>query len=151
MAYDSLEDTLAHRREVRALLNRIFVELIFRQVHHDDSKLQEPEKSMYDEFKPRIQEAETRYGYGSPEYEHCVRDLGPALEHHFEANRHHPEHFENGINGMTLIDLVEMLCDWKAASMRSGQELNLEANRLRFVIWDQLYEILLNTVRELGW
>lgn len=26
--------------------------------------------------------------------------LGPALAHHYEVNDHHPQHFENGIDGM---------------------------------------------------
>jgi hypothetical protein len=29
------------------------------------------------------------------------------------------EYFKNGLKGMTLVDLIEMLCDWKAASLRN--------------------------------
>ena len=35
-----------------------------------------------------------------------------------EQNRHHPEYYEDGIAGMTLVDLEEMLSDWEAASHR---------------------------------
>jgi hypothetical protein len=37
--------------------------------------------------------------------------MAPALKHHYENNRHHPEHFKNNIDDMNLIDLIEMLCD----------------------------------------
>jgi len=44
--------------------------------------------------------------------------MKPALEHHYALYRHHPEHFQNGIDDMNLIDLVEMFADWKASSER---------------------------------
>jgi len=55
---------------------------------------------------------------------------------------------------MTLLDVVEMLCDWKAASERTKQgsiAASLTHNKERFGISDQLAAILENTVRELGW
>jgi len=45
--------------------------------------------------------------------------MKPAIEHHYKNNRHHPEHFNNGIDEMNLVDLIELLCDWKAASERN--------------------------------
>ena len=80
--------------------------------------------------------------------------MGEALKHHYAANSHHPEHYENGIDGMTLIDVLEMLCDWKAATERHADGdimRSLEVNRERFGISDQLANILANTVREWGW
>lgn len=47
-----------------------------------------------------------------------------------------------------------MLCDWKAASERTKQgsiQQSLPINKERFGISDQLYAVLLNTVKELGW
>jgi hypothetical protein len=55
---------------------------------------------------------------------------------------------------MTLLDLVEWLCDIKAAGERykdGNLGESLKTNRTRFGISDQLYSILENTVRELGW
>ena len=55
---------------------------------------------------------------------------------------------------MSLIDILEMLCDWKAASERhaNGSIMHsLIINRDRFKISDQLHAILENTVREFGW
>ncbi len=75
-----------------------------------------------------------------------------ALDHHYAQNRHHPEHYKNGIDDMTLVDLVEMLCDWKAATLKhnDGNILrSLEINSKRFNMSPQVYNILKNTVEQL--
>lgn len=151
MSYDSTQDTKKHIVTVGKYIVYFQRALEERFSSHDLSKLQEPEKSMYDKYKPLIRQAEIEFGYGSKEYEGVLKKMGEALQHHFKANSHHPEYYPNGINGMNLIDIVEMLCDWKAASEQYGTPLNLEANRKRFKISDQLFEILQNTVKELGW
>jgi rubrerythrin len=59
-----------------------------------------------------------------------------------------------GIEGMSLLDLVEMLCDWKAAGERHANgsiERSLVVNRERFQLSEQLTRILSNSARELGW
>lgn len=151
MPYDSTEDTKAHIRQVRDLLEIVVGKLAVRALFHDTSKLEEPEKSLYDQYKPKIAETEKRFGYGSPEYKAVLEQMGPALSHHYASNSHHPEHYPNGVEGMSLPDVLEMLADWKSSSLGSGQPLNLEANRLRFGISDQLFEILKNTIKELEW
>jgi Family of unknown function (DUF5662) len=80
--------------------------------------------------------------------------MQPFLAHHYAANAHHPEHWPSGISDMSLLDIVEMLADWKAASERTRQgsiAASLAHNRERFGISDQLFSILANTVKELGW
>jgi hypothetical protein len=55
---------------------------------------------------------------------------------------------------MTLIDLVEMLVDWKAASERhdDGNVLkSIEVNAKRFRISGQLTTILENTAKAMGY
>lgn len=68
-------------------------------------------------------------------------------------NRHHPEHTELGIAGMTLTDLVEMLSDWKAATQRmaDGGDLmrSIAVNQERFGYSDELRAILENTAEEM--
>lgn len=150
MNYDSKHDTIDHIGKVMDLLEKIVINLESRSARHDASKLEGPEKSMYDEFTPKLR----AMTYGSDEYKECLKAMGPALKHHYEANSHHPEHYENGINGMSLLDLIEMLADWKAAGMRHADgsiAQSLEVNRKRFGMSDQLFEIFQNTVRELGW
>jgi len=77
-----------------------------------------------------------------------------GLAHHYAHNRHHPEHFPDGINGMTLMDLVEMLADWKAATERHDDgslARSLGIQQDRFGITHQLAQILTNTAEHLGW
>jgi hypothetical protein len=150
MIYDSAEDTKEHIGTVQGFFSEIMGNVAARSLMHDASKLEEPEKSMYDEFTPKLR-AST---YGSDEYKQFLKDMGTALKHHYENNSHHPEHYQNGVNGMSLLDVIEMLADWKAAGMRHADgniQQSLEINKTRFGISDQLFEILQNTVRELGW
>src|SRR5690349_15562744 len=97
--YDSKPDTEKHIKTVQDFLGMAIGLLVGRSLDHDKSKLDEPEKSMYDEYKPKIKEVEAEHGYGSLEYEAVVKQMGAALRHHFDANSHHPEHYPNGING----------------------------------------------------
>ena len=87
--------------------------------------------------------------YGSKEYQDSLAALGDALKHHYEMNDHHPQHFENGIDGMGLLQLVEMYLDWSAAARRNKDgdiRQSIEINREKYGMSDQLYHIFLNTV-----
>jgi len=150
VSYDSKADTLTHIHRVNSLLLLAVLNLQTRAVLHDESKLLEPEKALFDEFTPKLK-AST---YGSEEYKVFLKEMGVALQHHYQHNSHHPEHYENGINGMSLLDLIEMLCDWKAATERHADgslAKSLTINAERFGISPQLAEILENTAREMGW
>lgn len=147
---DSTLATLKHSRRVDELLLQLMAEIGLRVTKHDASKLEDPEKSTFDEFSPKLRDST----YGSDEYWSFLDAMKPALEHHYANNRHHPEHFENGVDGMTLVDLVEMLSDWKAATERHTDgdlEKSLEIQQKRFSLSDQLVSILRNTAREAGW
>src|SRR5262245_35896998 len=106
--------TRQHIATVQSLLHRVVKELLDRADAHDQSKLATPEVELFTEFTPKLATST----YGSPEYEGFRKAMGPALAHHYAKNRHHPEHFKNGVNDMSLIDVIEMFCDWKAATMR---------------------------------
>jgi hypothetical protein len=72
-----------------------------------------------------------------------------GLDHHYAANTHHPEHYPDGIQGMNLLDVLEMLCDWKAATMRHNNgdiRKSIEINQQRFGYSDELKTLLLNTL-----
>jgi len=144
--FDSATDTYKHANRVHSLMLRLTDELIHRASLHDRSKLESPEKEVFDEFTPKLQ-AST---YGSEEYKSFLAAMKPALDHHYGTNPHHPEYHKNGVAGMTLVDLIEMLCDWKAASERHADgdlKRSIELNRDRFRISDQLVAILLNTAK----
>lgn len=145
---DSTGDTMKHIGRVREILSSIAEMLENRGLNHDRSKLEEPEKSAFDEFTPKLRGST----YGSKEYKCFLVEMLPALTHHYEENRHHPEHFSRGIYGMNLIDLVEMMADWKAAGERHSDgdiERSIKINAERFHISEELTTILVNTAKAL--
>lgn len=139
-------ETMLHIRTVGHLINEVIRLLLERAEEHDQTKLEEPELAIFTEYTPKL--AATTYG--SEEYNKYLQEMSVALEHHYANNRHHPQHHPDGIDGMTLIDLVEMFCDWKAASTRhnNGNLLkSIEINSARFNMSDQLVKIFGNTAK----
>ena len=139
-------ETIGHKNKVKENILRIVEGLLYRAETHDDSKLKEPELSIFAEWGPKLSKME----YGSDEYKEALAKMGEGLKHHYEENLHHPEHFENGIRGMDIVDVVEMICDWKAASerMKTGDfKSSLEYNRKRFEFGEELEDIFRNTDR----
>lgn len=148
--YDSRADTLIHSQRVGELLVQVVTELLRRSTCHDRSKTQPPEVEVFDEFTPKLKHT----AYGSDEYKSYLAAMGEGLAHHYASNRHHPEHFERGVDDMTLVDVVEMLADWKAATERHADgdlAKSLRIQRERFGISDQLWSILWNTAQTLRW
>ncbi len=143
--------TIRHMETVRNYINAVILKLMERGEQHDQAKLQSPEVEIFDIYTPMLR-ATT---YRSKEYEQCIKDMKLAVDHHNAIYSHHPEHFKNGIRGMDLLDLIEMMCDWKSASMRHADgdiKKSVIINQERFGYSDDLKEILLNTVREIeGW
>lgn len=148
--YDSSTDTLVHIKRVNELLIGVVGILLHRGNVHDASKLESPEKEIFDEVTPKLR----NLTYGSDAYKKTLLEMKPALEHHYRNNSHHVEHYSAGVDGMSLFDLIEMLCDWKAAGERhsdGSMKRSLEINQTRFHISPQLQAILDNTAKELGW
>jgi len=173
---DQRPKTLEHISEVRNQLNLVINELHDRARDHDASKLEEPEKSIFDEYTPKLKNTT----YGSTEYKQYLKEMKKALDHHYAYNRHHPEHFatlkkdtnifsklwtkfltkinnliepylsnRSSVSYMNLIDVIEMFCDWKAATLRhaDGDILNsIKINKKRFGMSEQLCRILINTI-----
>jgi hypothetical protein len=142
------QETLDHIRRVQKYLHRVAANLMERARVHDTSKLSEPEASVFAEFTPKLKNST----YGSDEYKQFLAAMKPALDHHYKNNRHHPEHWPNGIQDMSLVDLIEMFCDWKAATERhaDGSLLkSIEMNKKRFGYGDELERIFLRTAIEL--
>lgn len=146
--YDSTKDTLLHIKRVNELLLLFAKELMDRAICHDNSKLYNPEKPLFDKMTPLLK----GLTYGSEEYKKSLAELKPALDHHYSHNSHHPEYYKDGINDCNLFDLVEMLCDWKAASERHADGnifKSIQINKTRFAMADQLAKIFENTVNKL--
>jgi hypothetical protein len=119
-------------------------DLFQRAAVHDNSKFGPEEFDLFDQAFPVL----AKHAYGSDGYKAGLTLLGPALKHHYEVNDHHPEFFSNGITDMHCVQLMEMCCDWLAASERSQRDImeGLEINRKRFNIDDQLFPVLKNTI-----
>lgn len=145
---DSKFKTMRHIETVRNYLDYVIRVLMERQRYHDQSKLESPEVEIFEEYTPKLRGVM----YGSEEYKKNMKEMKVAIDHHNANNRHHPEHFVNGVEGMDLIDLLEMICDWRAASLRhnDGDILkSIEINQKRFGYSNELKYILANTAHEL--
>ena len=137
--------TMCHIARVRDLLNNVVVQLLRRGALHDQSKLEQPEVTTFSQYTARL----ATVTFGSEQYKVYLEELKPALQHHYAKNAHHPEHYKNGIDDMNLIDLIEMLVDWKAASERHNDgniRKSLEHNAKRFDMAPQLVKVFENTL-----
>ncbi len=171
---DQRPKTQEHIEKVKSTISNVIFELRERAKHHDMSKLNSPEREIFDEYTPKLRDTT----YGSDEYRQYLEEMKLALDHHYVANRHHPEHFlkyvcngcfeefiiepnvchicgysqfqaEVDISQMNLIDIIEMLCDWRAATLRHSDGnivKSIEINQKRFGFSDELAAILLNTL-----
>lgn len=141
-------ETQKHIEKVRKYIRFFTDKLTTRGVNHDASKLESPEVEIFAEHTDCLKDLI----YDSEEYKEHLAAMKPALDHHYATYRHHPEHFQNGIDDMNLIDLVEMFADWKASSERQKDGnllLSIEKNAKRFNISAQLKQILINTAKTL--
>jgi len=156
------KETRKHIDEVRIFLDEICQEFKERGISHDQSKLHTPEVEVFEVYTEKLKSTT----YGSEKYKQYLKEMKPAFEHHYANNRHHPEHFlltvaddfeyfergkKNLIQCMTLIDIVEMLCDWRAATKRhiDGDVMkSIELNQKRFGYGNELKQILINTINQ---
>lgn len=133
-----------HKFVVLQHINIIIQDLIKRAEEHDMSKFSESEFAGLIAAHEDIQ----AHPFGTPEHEEARKKHSTVFNSHYKENRHHPEHFENGVEGMTLVDLIEMLCDWKSSSMRTSEgsiENSIKSAAEKYNIEPQLLKILENT------
>ena len=150
MRLDFLCDTILHISEVSENLEVVVSQLKQRGLAHDRTKLQALEFDGFVSTREKFKKA----NYGSPEYQECVDLTKPAVDHHYKNNRHHTGFHKDGINGMNLIDIMEMICDWRAAARRSPDkklEDTLDYAADKYKIEPQLKKLIINTLKELGW
>jgi len=140
-----VEKTMDHKRYVKGLMNKVAEMIKERGEKHDNTKLEEPEFSLFSKHTPRL----AKLTYGSPEYKQALEDLKPALIHHYANSRHHTEHFANGIKDMNLVDIMEMFIDWYCASKRHDDgniRKSIVINKERFGYSDDLERIFENSI-----
>jgi hypothetical protein len=149
-SYDSSSSTLEHIRQVNEFLIESSKEILMRAIKHDATKLTGIEKDIFDKWTPILAKIE----YGTDEYKESLNKIKPALDNHYKYNSHHPEYYQNGVDDMDLFDIIEMLNDWKAATLRTKLgdiKKSVALNQKRFKISEQLYNILINTINKYNW
>jgi hypothetical protein len=84
--------------------------------------------------------------YGSNEYKALLDKLKPSLNHHYKKNKHHPEYWKNGINGMSITNKIEMVIDWRSATRRHAngnifESININQKRFGYSDEDKYFFI----------
>ncbi|RKZ06515.1 hypothetical protein DRQ25_13770 [Candidatus Fermentibacteria bacterium] len=147
----SVRATVAHRVKVSEKITEFCARMLDRASVHDESKMHEPELGYFAEFGPKL----SGMKYDDPKYKEYLRQMKPGVQKHYEANTHHPENNMHGLSGMSLLDIVEMFFDWKAASerMQDGGDFvkSLEISEERFKMDKQLACIFQRTAMEMGY
>jgi hypothetical protein len=124
-----------HVSHVRDSLARIRHELELRGIRHDRSKYSSEEFPGF----ARINATARRHPYGSDEYKASLAAERPTVERHTRENSHHPEaHDERWrwpervsiirYEQMPWLDIIEMVCDWRAAWEAYGKQGTWEGN-----------------------
>lgn len=145
----NLFETTKHKIWVTFYLLKACVALLRRATAHDISKYSKFEAPYFEVALPKLRSLE----YGSDEYGATINSLGPALSHHYKKNTHHPEHWNGNIVAMSPCDLIEMLCDWKAAGKRhkdGNMVQSLKVNRGRFKAQHWFHDALERDAKEIG-
>ncbi|MGH7274768.1 MAG: DUF5662 family protein [Nitrospiria bacterium] len=124
-----------HQTLVRRNLSKLAKALEARALIHDMSKLELDELAGFVE----IQQIARNHKIDSPEYK---ASLAARL----------PEYYPDGIRDMSLLDLIEMVCDWEAASKTYGKTSlaeSLPIQKERFKVTDEQYHLIQLIAEEL--
>lgn len=145
----SIVATASHVRSVQTWMQEVIADLMTRMIRHDSSKFGPEEEPTISHYTPLL----SGQTYNSDEYKATLAKMKPALDHHYDKNDHHPEHFPNGIKDMNLMQLLELLCDWKSSSSRhpnGSLARSLVINQKRFGYSSELRDLLARTAISLG-
>ena len=173
-------ETNKHIRNVQLLIYDAVEMLLTRAHRHDISKFDDEEKSLFVEFTPelgKIQYGSEEYKAILEKLKPAVEHHNMLNPHHpenhvcyWECNgcfrRYRQEELPGrcercgysqftkmtSVDGMSLIDLIEMICDWIASSKRNpGGDIikSIEINQKRFGYTDELRNILFNTAEDI--
>lgn len=175
-----IKETWKHIDNVRDNINMAISALKVRAMNHDQSKLRDPERSGFEKVTSTLKgltygsnEYTTQLKKMKPFLDHHYAKNRHHPEHHDFAKCPlcltisegkvgvmcekcgtldvATEHY--GIHGMNLIDMIEMLMDWAAATKRhdDGDILkSIEINQKRFGYTNELKQIFINTVKVLN-
>lgn len=174
---DCIRDTKEHISQVREFLLVFQQELAKRALEHDKSKLESPEIELFTEYTPKLKDCTYgsdlyksyldglkpalghHYSVNSHHPEHYKKNVCIICfkEYKKEDTPNRCNVCLNGtfteesdISQMNLFDIVEMFCDWYAATMRHNDGdimKSISINQKRFKYSDDLKAIMENTVK----
>ena len=136
-----------HKILVSWYIARVCLALIRRAILHDLSAYSHAESVCFRDWT----EATQGLTYGTEEYRRAIKQFARDDQIHYSANRHHPEYWPAGINDMSPIDLIEMLCDWKAKGKTRqgiGNIKSISINSEKFNYDEQFKNGLIRDARE---
>lgn len=144
-AVKTINNILDHKKKVKDRMLFLAKEIIKRAEEHDDSKLKPPEINWLIEM-----DKEPKVEYGTPEYFEKIKKWDKFFKHHYKNNNHHPAHYnEQGVYGMTIVDLVEMMCDVisyiKELHVYQASKI-IKEQKERFDMDEGIAQILINTL-----
>jgi Iap family predicted aminopeptidase len=175
--------TLKHIKKVEETIFKVIKDLLDRSIHHDRSKLESPEVEIFEEYTPKLKDCtynsdeykqylkemkvalDHHYHFNRhhPEYfkvykcgcqEYNYLPITTNLDNVCSKCNQKIEVYNNSdISQMNLVDLIEMLCDWYAASLRHNDGdifKSIELNQERFEYSDELKQIFINTIKDLN-
>ena len=137
---------LVHKFWVFFYMSKICCVLMLRAFRHDASKFTKHEEPYFRKYATRLGKSK----YGSKEYEGHKQSIKIALRHHYENNQHHPEFYEDGYAGMSMLDKLEMLADWQSSTKRNGGDIfeSIEIGQKRFGYSETEKQLLIRTIKE---
>jgi hypothetical protein len=138
--------TLLHKGWIMYFILKFCFFLTWRGIIHDWSKFTNKEAFIFAKHLHKLKTAT----FGTEKYDKLLEEVKPAILHHYSKERHHPEHWKNGVHDMNLLDLVEMLLDWRASCKRHCDgDINksIDINEKRFKMDHEIAEILHNQIK----
>ena len=79
---DSTKATMKHKEWVKDLMGALIDDMVVRSMHHDDSKLEDPEKSLFDNYSSKLKDCT----YGSDEYKNFLKNSFAIFEKLFSPS-----------------------------------------------------------------
>lgn len=179
---DVMRETVRHTKRVGELMTDVVSRLMRRAVLHDESKFSPEEfdsfaaetpglrsmtygsdeyKAAMERIRPAINKHYERNSHHPEHYDckRCPQCYAKAIEdevkadHCFACGAHGLES-GGGFDEMCLLDLIEMLADWKAATERHADgdlRRSIEQNAKRFGYDESMTHRLHLTAKRLGW
>lgn len=125
-----------YRKEMSTALDHHYLENRHHPEHFPESK-----EFYCDKCNHSLNDDQLKYVNKLRQCPHCEEKGLEVLERYTFKN-------------MNLIDIIELIADWKAATMRhnTGDIMkSIEINQKRFGYSDDIKQLLINTIKDMGW